>query len=355
MLQSLLKYFLISFSVILFATACEKLEIPNNGQKNEEENTPVDSTDRVNTDDMYSVADIINKKYNDVDNIYVIGYIVGYVNGTSMKSSEFSAGNSATNIILADTPVETDYSNCIPVQLSLSPLACKEVRDAINLLTNPSMLKKKIYIQGNIDSYMRVVGIKETKEYKILTDDFDYDAYYKSLEDSTEVTPDNKETDDDNIQNNDSIGENKDSIAYLYNYIDSHGINEKTAFSVEDALTKIPAFLKEVDAKGLGDGYIKGYIVGFINGGSSMKNAVFNYGDISSNIIIADSPKETDTEKCIAIQLTNSSTNTQYAKESLNLVNHPENLGKEVIILGSIEPYMGKIGVKNARGCLFVE
>lgn len=350
MSKSITKSIFIVLSITLCLAACEKLEIPTSAQ-NGEITVNSDSTIVPDIDKMYSVSDVLKGDFDSVNDVYVVGYIVGYINGTSIKSAEFNAGNSATNILLADTPIEDDYSNCIPVQLSLSTLACKKVRDEINLLVNPNMLHKKIYIQGNIDSYMRVIGLKETKNYKILKDDFNYNS---TDNDSTEINNDSLLiNNNDNI--NDSLLQNDDSLKILYKYIETNGVDERTAFSVNDALTIIPTFLKIEHAIGLGDGYIKGFIVGYINGGSTMNTAVFNAGKVSNNIIIADNREEKNTEKCIAIQLTEKSTNNKNAKEALNLSDNPQNLGREIIVLGSIEKYMGKIGVKNTKGYMFIE
>ncbi|MCR5312843.1 MAG: DUF6359 domain-containing protein [Bacteroidaceae bacterium] len=106
----------------------------------------------------------------DVSSIYDIwttGYIVGYISGRSISKTIFGTGNVATNIVLADSPDESDYRRCIPVQLSSSS-SFSAVRDAINLRENPDMLGRKVLIFGTATQYMRYFGMKDVKYYDCL-------------------------------------------------------------------------------------------------------------------------------------------------------------------------------------------
>ena len=89
---------------------------------------------------------------------------------------------------------------------------------------------------------------------------------------------------------------------------------------------------------------VKGYIVGYVEG-MNMDGATFGAsGDAVSNtnLMIADRADETDVEKCLVIQLPSGD-----VRSALNLKDHPENLGKEVILLGSLEKYFGTYGLKS--------
>lgn len=314
--------------------ACEKLDIPSDENNPHSKETDIDSLFSSDSTGFfsYSVNDIISEKYDTEKDVYIVGYIVGYISGNNIQSSEFSTGDIKTNIILADIPVEKNYNNCIPIQLSTATTACNETRQRLNLSDNPTMLGKKIRLQGDIETYMDTKGIKGAKNHNILEDDFDYEAYYASLN-HTDETP---------------------TMTDTLNYVNSHGIEESVAFSVHDFKTYIPTYLNYYEASGIKDCYVEGYIVGYIKKqGHSMANTIFSTGDVETNIVIADSPTESDPMNCIAIQLTQDSSKSQSTREALNLSSHPENLHRKVIIFGNIETYMSTLGLKNARQYLF--
>ena len=89
---------------------------------------------------------------------------------------------------------------------------------------------------------------------------------------------------------------------------------------------------------------VKGFIVGYIDGMNIESGATFgNSGNVSNtNLMIADDANETDYTKCLAIQLPSGN-----VRDALSLQQHPENLGKEVVLLGSLEKYFGTYGLKS--------
>jgi len=93
-------------------------------------------------------------------------------------------------------------------------------------------------------------------------------------------------------------------------------------------------------ANNTGSATVKGYIVGYTTGTNKYQfTGPFN-GD--TNIAIADSPTEKDPAKIIPVQLPSGELRTNF-----NLKTHPENLGKEVYITGSLEAYFTVPGVKS--------
>ena len=88
-----------------------------------------------------------------------------------------------------------------------------------------------------------------------------------------------------------------------------------------------------------GDATITGYIVGVMIDNSP------NYGAVSeeSNLIIADDVNETDPAKCIPVQL---SSGTKI-REVLNLKNNSGNFGRKVTVVGSLEKYFSRAGLKS--------
>ena len=95
----------------------------------------------------------------------------------------------------------------------------------------------------------------------------------------------------------------------------------------------------------VGPFFVKGYIVGQINGKSITnieQTAPFtgNASNQGTNIVIAASASETDTKKMVAVQLPAS-------LRQFSLPAAPENLGKELLVYGTLEAYFGQPGVKN--------
>lgn len=87
---------------------------------------------------------------------------------------------------------------------------------------------------------------------------------------------------------------------------------------------------------------ITGYIVGAM--GSNPYKAEFSgTTSIASNILIADDANETDSTKCVIVQLSSGSA----ARKALNLVDNPANYKKKVEITGSLEKYFNAPGLKS--------
>jgi len=83
--------------------------------------------------------------------------------------------------------------------------------------------------------------------------------------------------------------------------------------------------------------YVKGFMVGALN--SSGKDF---QDDVASNVALGETASETDPLKCIPVQL-----QTGVIRTGLNIVDNPENKGKDVIIQGYLLKYMSRMGIKN--------
>ena len=95
--------------------------------------------------------------------VWVTGYIVGWVEGAALADgAHFSVpASSASNILLAANPEETNVANCIPVQL----VSGSAVRTGLNLKDHPEKLGKQITIKGNLEKYLGVAGLKGASQY----------------------------------------------------------------------------------------------------------------------------------------------------------------------------------------------
>ncbi|GAA6257509.1 hypothetical protein F070042J6_33610 [Bacteroides sp. f07] len=109
-------------------------------------------------EDPYNIETAQKKQDGSI--AWVQGYIVGCVDGegkTIATESKFEAPFTiASNILIADTPNETNYKNCIPVQL----VGGSDVRTALNLKDNAGNLGKIVMIYGSLEKYFGVAGLK---------------------------------------------------------------------------------------------------------------------------------------------------------------------------------------------------
>lgn len=95
---------------------------------------------------------------------WVKGYIVGSAADKTADSFTTATGASAsgTNIFIAATADETDYNKCLPVQLPAGA-----IRAALNLQANPGNLGMVVTLNGSLEKYFGLPGIKSVSQYKI--------------------------------------------------------------------------------------------------------------------------------------------------------------------------------------------
>lgn len=96
------------------------------------------------------------------EDVWVGGYIVG--GDLSSKSINFEGPfSSATCLALGPKSNTNVRDNCLSVQLPAG-----DVREALNLVDNPQMLGRYVYLKGDIAaSYFGLVGLKNVSEYVI--------------------------------------------------------------------------------------------------------------------------------------------------------------------------------------------
>ena len=94
--------------------------------------------------------------------IWVSGYIVG--GDLSSKSCSFEGPfSSRTNLVLADVPTCTDRERCLSVQL-----AAGDIRNALNLVDNPSLLGRQVWLRGDVvESYFKLPGLQNLSDYRL--------------------------------------------------------------------------------------------------------------------------------------------------------------------------------------------
>lgn len=233
---------------------------------------------------------------------WVAGYIVG--SSVDKAASDFkpgAEGASNTNIFIANTPDETDYTKCVPVQLPAG-----DVRSALSLQANPGLIGMKVAVLGSLEKYFGQPGVKTVTEYVL---------------DGT-VTPPTPPTP-----------------------TEGDG-TEANPYTVSSVIAMNPQSTTDPVASGV---WVKGYIVGWANTSASpytvnASTAIFNAADVTlaTNILVADAANVTDFTKCIAVQLPAGD-----VRSALNLQANPGNLGKAVSLKGDVMKYSGVPGLRN--------
>ena len=94
--------------------------------------------------------------------VWVCGYIVG--GDLSSKSCSFEGPfSSRTNLVIADVASCTDRDRCMSVQLSVG-----DIRNALNLVDNPSMLGRKVWLRGDVvEAYYKIPGLQNLSDYRL--------------------------------------------------------------------------------------------------------------------------------------------------------------------------------------------
>ena len=100
---------------------------------------------------------------NQTGKISIKGYIVGAIDGKSISENAiFSASvTTKTNIMIAENADETDINKCIPVQLPSG-----NIRNELNLADNSGHYKKEVILEGSLEKYFGVAGIKTPTAYQ---------------------------------------------------------------------------------------------------------------------------------------------------------------------------------------------
>ncbi len=229
---------------------------------------------------------------------WVTGYIVGAVapeveKVTSSSDIEWTADVVMNNtLVIAPDADCTDITKCLVISLPQnSPL-----RQYGNLVDNPANYKKQIWVIGNFGKYMDTWGIIDNAggadQFKI--DGVTIEGTSVPAGDGQEATPWN--------------------------------ISQVISGTASGTST-----------------WVKGYIVGWVEGQVLSSGAHFDASaTVKSNVLLANTPDETDLAKCIPVQLP-----VGDLRNAINLQDNPGNYKKAVALLGSIEKYFGKTGVKS--------
>lgn len=94
--------------------------------------------------------------------VWVHGYIVGVATGTGKLSFD-PPFEKETNIVLGLRSSTADKDYCLTVELKSG-----SVREALNLVSNPELLGRRVYIKGDlVSAYYGIPGLKSVSEYQL--------------------------------------------------------------------------------------------------------------------------------------------------------------------------------------------
>lgn len=135
-----------------------------------------------------------------------------------------------------------------------------------------------------------------------------------------------------------------EGFIYSLNGVSKGGVPEEGNKPSDHSTLEKPYTVSEAVAAGSGNEYVKGFIVGSVEGQVLSSGAHFSTENaVATNIILAESASETDITKVMAVQLPSGTD----IRTKLNLKDNAGNLGKEVVLYGSIENYFGQMGLKS--------
>ena len=114
-------------------------------------------------DDMSSALDIWTARQSaGRRDVWVYGYIVGG-DLSSSKASYSPPFSSRTNILLSSKAGVQSREGCLSVQLQQG-----DIRDALNLVDNPGLLGRQVFLKGNIvPSYYGLPGLQGIAEFAL--------------------------------------------------------------------------------------------------------------------------------------------------------------------------------------------
>lgn len=229
---------------------------------------------------------------------WVEGYIVGTVKGqveTITSSDDIEWGANATldnTVVIGATPETTDINSCLVMSLKQG----SAIREYVALANHPENFGKKLAVRGTLDKYMGTFGVIGNEG---TASEFRLEGVTVPGGD-TPVTP---------PAQGDGTAENP----YLASQLVS-------ASKPATATTGV---------------YVKGYIVGFING-TYFSDATFELpATLNTNILISSNEKGTP-ETSLPVKL------PAAIRDQLGLMAHPEYFGKMVTLRGTYESGFGR-------------
>ena len=125
-----------------------------------EDVTPGSSGGQTGSDISNALDVLAARQSPGTNDVWVYGYIVGG-DLSSSKASYRPPFTSRTNILLSSKAVASSREGCLSVQLQQG-----DIRDALNLVDNPGLLGRQVFLKGNlVPSYYGLPGLQGLSDY----------------------------------------------------------------------------------------------------------------------------------------------------------------------------------------------
>lgn len=136
--------------------ACGQLDLGSTGEKGKS------GHEEITGDEYISVSEAQGR--TEGEEVTVIGYYVGFVNGTTISSATKgrSYDKANTNLLLCEDSLCLFPEECLPVELPKG-----EVRDALNSFDNPELFGRRLLIRGTLAAYCKTLGLKSPTAWKL--------------------------------------------------------------------------------------------------------------------------------------------------------------------------------------------
>jgi hypothetical protein len=239
---------------------------------------------------------------NSGSGVWVEGYIVGvFETDVSPFEPNYSAPfRTNSNLLIAPSADVTSIANCLTVQLPVGA-----VRTALNLVDNPDNKSKSVKIYGDLETYFSQAGLKNATGYWM---------------------------DGDGI-------------------IPGGGGGSGTGSGTKEDPFDVTSAIEQQNENPYVIGWVKGYIVGSVKAGTS---SIGSSGDIdfsapfssATNVLLAENASVTDYMNCVVVNLPAGTP----LRSQVNLLDNPDNLGKELNVNGTLRTYFGIAGLRDSNG-----
>lgn len=140
------------------AASCAKLELP--GEDNGVGEPGGGDVASADTSSALTVAEFSAAPLDEM--VWVQGYIVGYLSGTTLSSACYTAeGAGDTNLLLGTAADTQDVEESIPLQLPKDT----GIRELLSLSAHPEYLGRRVYVYGACRKYFGVKGLKPVYDF----------------------------------------------------------------------------------------------------------------------------------------------------------------------------------------------
>lgn len=259
----------------------------------------------------------------ELQNQGIAGWVKGYIVGSVLVGVDAVTSNDQVifgvdpdadmvdnNILIAASPDVKDWTQCLAVELPQG----SAFRASVNLVDNPDVLGKSILVNGSLSSFLGMPGITGNGG---TADDVEVDGV--TIGGGDTPTPPAE-----GLPNGDGTEASPYSASQVNAMETVTGTNLYTGVWV--------------------NGYIVGYVDTGIKSYATDESSKFTVpATVATNLLLANTPDETDWNKCISVNLPSGSD----ARTQLNLKDNAGNLGKLLTIQGTVTRYVGLSGVKE--------